>query len=82
MDKEKQTTIITYSIIISISLFLAYAMIMSKTVNFTEREFCIQKGKLDQNLTPDQVVGWDSSCFHPFDNELPMFKCRIKCEFG
>ena len=76
MDK---ITIITYTIIIGITSFLAFMMIMGKTLNFTSREFCILKGKLDSNKTVDDVTNWDSSCFHPFDRDLPMFECRIKC---
>lgn len=81
MDKEKETTLMTYGIIIILTLFIVYFMTARKTINFTSREFCILKGVAEMNKTIEQVTGWDSSCFHPFDNKLPLFECRIKCYF-
>ena len=80
MDKEKQVTIITYLIIIGITLVLAYIMSVNKTLNFTIKEFCILDMEKRNFTSP--LVGFESSCFHPFDTELPIFECRIKCHYG
>jgi hypothetical protein len=81
MKKEKTITIMTYVIIIGVALFLAYMMTVNKTIGFTAREFCIMKARYE-NKSIDSVSMWDTSCFHPFDGELPMFECRIKCRIG
>jgi hypothetical protein len=78
---DNKIAIITYGIIIGLALLIFYMMTVNKTIGFTAREFCIMKARYE-NKSIDSVSMWDTSCFHPFDGELPMFECRIKCRIG